>query len=45
MNLRFFSILQFLIISSVLIGGCSQVVLTQTPEVVSREVQMSSLNQ
>jgi hypothetical protein len=43
MNLRFFSIFLFLIISSVYIGGCSQGELSQTPEVVSREVQMPSL--
>ena len=44
MNLRFFSIFLFLILSSVFIGGCSQGELTQTPEVVSREVRMPSLS-
>lgn len=43
MIFRFFSILHFLIFSSVLIGGCSQGELTHTPEVVSPEVQMPSL--
>ncbi len=43
MNQRFLSILILLIISSVLVGGCSPGVPTQTPEFVPREVQMPVL--
>jgi len=43
MNSRFSSILQFLIFSSALIGGCSQGELTQTPEITPQEVELPSL--